>query len=426
MRAFGRRATLRADRMVGLAVIACLVFCVGLVSRRIERALLTAPMLFVLAGLLARWTGILDVGTALHARTGQTEASHEAVLVASELALVLLLFGDAARLDLPTLRKNRLPLRLLAIGLPLTILLGTAAAVALLGHLELWECAIVAAVLAPTDAALGRIVVASPLVPKPLRDGLSIESGLNDGGSVPFLTLFIALALSEEHIKGGWLTFAVEQIGYGALIGAGVGAAGGLALRGAAERDWTAPEFERLAFAALGVIAWLAADEAGGNGFIAAFVGGGAAGTAAGALRHRMAQFAEEEGQLLSLAVFFIFGLFAAEALDDATATMVVYAVLSLTVVRMVSVAIATIGLGMRPAAAALVGWFGPRGLASIVLALAVVDQAPALAGLEEIFLVMTVTVLLSVLLHGLTAAPLVRRFAAQPARHDRRQTVPL
>jgi NhaP-type Na+/H+ or K+/H+ antiporter len=273
---------------------------------------------------------------------------------------------------------------------------------------------------------LGRIVVASPLVPTPLRDGLSIESGLNDGGSVPFLTLFIALALSEEHIKGEWLTFAVEQIGYGALIGGGVGAAGGLALRGAAERDWTAPEFERLAFAALGVIAWLAADEAGGNGFIAAFVGGGAAGTAAGALRHRMAQFAEEEGQLLSLAVFFIFGLFAAEALDDATATMVVYAVLSLTVVRMVSVAIATIGLGMRPAAAALVGWFGPRGLASIVLALAVVDQAPALAGLAEIFLVMTVTVLLSVLLHGLTAAPLVRRFAAQPARDDRRQTVPL
>jgi sodium/hydrogen antiporter len=383
-------------------------------------------MLFVSAGLLAGWTGILDIGAAGHAGSGQAEASREVVLVVAEVALVLLLFADAARLDVRTLRHNPLPFRLLGIGLPLTVLLGTAFAVALLGHLELWECAIVAAVLAPTDAALGQIVIASPLVPKPLRAGLNVESGLNDGGTVPFLTLFIALALSEEHMKGGWLAFAVEQIGYGALIGAVVGAAGGRALRRAAERGWTRPEFERLALAALAVIAWLASDEAGGNGFIAAFIAGGGAGTAAGALRGRMLEFAEEEGQLLNLAVFFIFGLFAAEALGDATAAMVVYAVLSLTVVRMVSVAIATIGLGLAPADVALLGWFGPRGLASIVLALAVVDQAPALAGVEEIFLVMTVTVLLSVLLHGVSAAPLVRRFAAQPARDDRRQALPL
>jgi sodium/hydrogen antiporter len=159
-------------------------------------------------------------------------------------------------------------------------------------------------------------------------------------------------------------------------------------------------------------VAWHAADEAGGNGFIAAFVGGGAAGAAAGPVRERMLEFTEEEGQLLNLAVFLIFGVFAADALGDATAEMVVYAVLSLTVIRMLPVAIAVIGLGLSPATVAFVGWFGPRGLASIILALVVVEDAPALAGLDQIFLVMTLTVLLSVLAHGISAAPLTRRYS--------------
>jgi sodium/hydrogen antiporter len=411
-RAPSRTATLTAHPMVGLGVIACLVFCFGLVSGRLEGTPLTAPMLFVAAGLAAGWVGILDFGAAAHAGTGHEEVTREAVFVTAELALVLLLFADAARLDRHTLRRNPLPARLLGIGLPLTILLGTVLAVALLADLELWECAIVAAVLAPTDAALGQAVVSSPLLPERLREGLNVESGLNDGGSVPFLTLFIALALAEEGIEGGWLQFTLEQIGYGTLIGGAVGFGGGLALRRAAERGWTTPAFERLALAALAIVAWLAADAAGGNGFIAAFVGGAAAGTAAGPVRERMLEFTEEEGQLLNLAVFLIFGVFAADALGDATAEMLVYALLSLTAIRMLPVAIAVIGLGLSPATIAFVGWFGPRGLASIILALVVVEDAPALAGLDQIFLVMTITVLLSVLAHGISAAPLTRRYA--------------
>jgi sodium/hydrogen antiporter len=163
------------------------------------------------------------------------------------------------------------------------------------------------------------------------------------------------------------------------------------------------------------VIAWLAADAAGGNGFIAAFVGGAAAGATAGALRDRILEFTEEEGQLLNLAVFLVFGVFAAEALGEVTAAMVVYAVLSLTVIRMLPVAIAVVGLGLRPATIGFLGWFGPRGLASVILALVVIDEAPALAGLEQIFLVMTVTVLLSVFAHGISAAPLIRRLHHEP-----------
>jgi len=396
--------------VVTLGVLACLVFGFGLLAGRLEGTVVSAPMVFVTAGLVAGATGILDFGAAVHRTDGH---SREAVFLVAELALVLLLFSDAARIDPRALRGNAIPLRLLLVGLPLSIVGGTALALALLSHLEFWECAIVAAILAPTDAALGQAVVSSPLLPVRIRQGLNVESGLNDGGTVPFLTLFIALAAAEEGIGGGWVRFALEQIGYGTLIGSACGVAGGLALRRAAARGWTTHAFEQLALAALAVIAWFVADEAGGNGFIAAFVGGGAAGVAIGpALRDRVLEFAEEEGELLNLAVFLLFGVFAWHALGDTTWEIVLYAVLSLTVVRMVPVAIAVLGLGLRASTVAFLGWFGPRGLASVILALVVVEDEPQLTGLSQLFLTMTVAVLLSVFAHGITAAPLTRRYA--------------
>jgi len=395
--------------MVVLGLLACLIFTYGLVSRRLEGTLVSAAMVFVAAGALANWTGVVELGSATHL---DASVSREAVFLTAELALVLLLFTDAAQISPRHLRDNKLPLRLLGIGLPLTIGLGTLLALVLLSDLEAWECAIVAAVLAPTDAALGQAVVSSPLVPLRIREALNVESGLNDGGSVPFLMLFIALAAAHEGLEDGWVRFAVEQIGYGTVIGAAVGAAGGVALRRASERTWTTPAFERLALAALAIIAWYVADEAGGNGFIAAFVGGAAAGMTVGPLREHLLDFAEEDGQLLNLAVFFIFGLFAADVLGDVTWQVLAYAVVSLTVIRMLPVAVAVMGLGLRPATIAFLGWFGPRGLASIILALVVIEEEPALAGIDEIFLVMTITVLLSVVAHGITAAPLTRRYA--------------
>jgi NhaP-type Na+/H+ or K+/H+ antiporter len=402
--------------MVVLGVLACLLFGFALLSRRLEGTPVTAPMVFVAAGLVAQWTGIVDFGAATH---GDEGLSHEALFLVAELALVLLLFSDAANIDAGALRGNPIPLRLLLVGLPLSIGLGVVLALLVLTDLEAWECAIVAAVLAPTDAALGQAVVSSPLLPERMRHGLGVESGLNDGGSVPFLMLFIALAAADEGLEGGWVNFALEQIGYGTLTGAAVGAGGGLLLARAAARGWTTPLFEQLGLAALAVVAWFAAGEVGGNGFIAAFVGGGAAGMTVGALRERVLVFAEEEGQLLGLAVFFTFGVFAADALGATTWQIVAYALLSLTVVRMAPVAVAVAGLGLRAPAVAFLGWFGPRGLASIILAFVVVEEAPGLTGLDEIFLTMTVTVLLSVFLHGVTAAPLTRAYAraGAPAR---------
>jgi NhaP-type Na+/H+ or K+/H+ antiporter len=169
--------------------------------------------------------------------------------------------------------------------------------------------------------------------------------------------------------------------------------------------------FEQLGLGALAVIAWVAADEVGGNGFHRRVRGGGAAGMAAGALRDRVLQFTEDEGELLNLAVFFIFGVFAADALSAATWPMFAYGLLSLTVVRLLPVAVALIGLGLRPSTIAFVGWFGPRGLASIILAIVVIEEEPDLAGIDAIFVVTTVTVLMSVFAHGISAAPLTRGY---------------
>jgi NhaP-type Na+/H+ or K+/H+ antiporter len=236
---------------------------------------------------------------------------------------------------------------------------------------------------------------------------------------VPFLMLFIALAAAEEGLGGGWLRFAVEQIGFGALVGVAAGALGGLALLRAAERGWTTRVYERLGLASVALIAFVAADEIGGNGFIAAFVAGGAAGMTAGPLRERMLEFTEDEGELLKVAVLFIFGVFAADALGGATWQMVAYAALSLTVIRMLPVAIALAGTGLGADTIAFMGWFGPRGLASVILALVVIEEEPLLAGIEEIFLVMTVTVLMSVVAHGVTAAPLTKRLCATAANDE-------
>jgi NhaP-type Na+/H+ or K+/H+ antiporter len=391
--------------MTSLAVLAAVVLAYSLVSRRLDLRAISAPMVFVAAGIVAG-PDVLDLVS--------LDATHGTAFHVAELTLALLLFADAARVDPRSLRGDAdLPGRLLGIGMPLTILLGMAAGAVLLTELEFWEAAIVAAVLAPTDAALGQAVVTSRAVPARIRRALTVESGLNDGLSVPFLALFLAIAVDQTvPAASDWLGFAVEQIGWGALIGAAVGGGGAWLVERSAERELTTPLFRQFGVLALAVLAFVLADEAGGNGFIAAFVGGLAAGRVGGTSGARAVEFTEEEGQLLSLAVFFVFGTVAISFLDAADLGIVLYAVLSLTLVRMVPVAVAVRGMGFRPVTVAFMGWFGPRGLASIILALVVAEEEPELPALGVILATMTVTVLASVVLHGLTALPGVGAYA--------------
>ena len=396
--------------MTALAVLAAAALAYALVSRRLENSVISAPIFFVAVG-VAVGPHALDV---VH-----IELTHGTAFHVAELTLALLLFSDAAGVDLQALRGNAsLPGRLLGIGMPATIALGMAAGAAVLTDLEFWEAAIVAAVLAPTDAALGRTVVSSPLVPARVRQALNLESGLNDGLSVPFLALFIAIAGAETlPTARDWLQFALEQIGLGTLIGLAVGGAGAWVVERASERGLMTEVFEQFAALSLAVLAFLLADEAGGNGFIAAFVGGLAAGRMGAVCGKHVFAFTEEEGQLLSFAVFFMFGVASLEFLQDADWRIALYAALSLTLVRMLPVALATAGMGLRASSVLFMGWFGPRGLASIILMFVVAEEVPELPGLQAIVATVTLTVLASVVLHWLSAPLLARAYARRVQR---------
>jgi NhaP-type Na+/H+ or K+/H+ antiporter len=408
--------------VIDLTILAIVVLAFGLVSRRLEGTVLTPPIVFVVAGFV--------FGPAVLGLVEFNLDSHTVLLV-SEIALSLVLFTDAASINLSVLRQNEgLPLRLLGIGMPLTIALGTASAALLLTNLTFWEAAIVGTVLAPTDAALGQAVSSDQRVPVRVRQALNVEAGLNDGLSVPFLALFLTLAVAEEELQPAsyWIRFALEQVGLGILVGVGVGLVGGWLVSWASEREWMTGSFRRLALLALALIAWALADQIGGNGFIAAFVGGLAVGPTVESVGEQLIRFTEAEGQLLNLSVFFIFGVLVLGLIQPLSWEVAVYALLSLTVIRMLPVALSLLGTHLRGVSVLFMGWFGPRGLASIVLGLVVVTEAPLLAGRDEVGVVVALTVLLSVLLHGVTAAPLsavyVRRVEGMAASAPEKREV--
>jgi NhaP-type Na+/H+ or K+/H+ antiporter len=249
-----------------------------------------------------------------------------------------------------------------------------------------------------------------------VRQALNVEAGLNDGLSVPFLALFLTLAVAEEELQPAsyWIRFAVEQVGFGILVGLGVGLVGGWLVSWASKREWMTGSFRRLALLALALIAWALADQIGGNGFIAAFVGGLAVGPTVESVGEQLIHFTEAEGQLLNLSVFFIFGVLVIGLIQPLSWEVALYALLSLTVIRMVPVALSLLRTHLRGISVLFMGWFGPRGLASIVLGLIVVAEAPLIAGRGLIEQVVALTVLLSVLLHGVSAAPLSAVYVRQ------------
>jgi len=309
--------------------------------------------------------------------------------------------------------------------MPLTVAAGLGAGVALLPGLSVAEAALLAAILAPTDATLGQAVVSDPAVPVRVRQTLNVESGLNDGIASPLVTVFLAVAAAEIETgdPGTWTSFALEQIGYGLLIGAAAGLVGGRLIDYCASRNWMTGTFRQLSTLALALAAFGFAVAAGGNGFVAAFTAGVAFGVVAREHCPHIEDLSEDEGQLLALLTFLFFGLVVAgPLLDDIGWRVLAYAVLSLTLVRAVPVAVSLAGAKLRPATIALIGWFGPRGLASIAFALMVLEEAD-LAGGDTILLAVTCTVLLSVFAHGATALPATRayarRFAAVSARRE-------
>jgi len=391
--------------MMSLAIFASFFFLYSLISQRVEQTILTAPIVFTVAGMLMfpAWPAILRIGV-----------NADVLSWLAEIGLVLLLFTDASRTGLNVLGTiGNLATRLLSIGMLLTILFGAVAARLVFPHLTNWEAGILAAALAPTDAGLGQIVVNSPRVPVPIRQALNVEAGLNDGLCVPFLMFFIALAAAKTEGGAASLTqFIVEQLGYGVLVGGGIGLAGGWLLGVAHRRGWMAESFQQIGVVALPVLCLVVSEMAGASMFIAAFVAGLAVQIGFKEVGQHSVQFAEEWGQMFNLSVFFLFGLVAVQAWPQFNLAVVLYAALSLTVVRMLPVAIALIGTRLNLASVVFMGWFGPRGLASIVLGLVYLEQEVHLPGEATIRLALIVTVLLSIFAHGLSATPGIRLYA--------------
>ena len=385
--------------MMLLLVFVLLLFIYSLVSRRLEQTIITAPLVFTLGGMIA--------GSLVPA-SQQGWISADIFLRLAEIGLVLLLFTDASRTDLNVLRNIRnIPVRLLSTGMLLTIIMGAVAAQLVFPHLSLWEAGILAAILAPTDAGLGQIIVNSPHVPLRIRQALNVEAGLNDGLSVPFLLFFMALAAAGSGGHEASLTrYLVEQLGFGTLLGVGIGLVGGRLLGVASQKEWMTETFQQIGVLTLPVLCLMVSDAIGASMFIASFVAGLTVQRGFKEVSNHSIEFSEQWGQLINLSVFFLFGFLVARGWQEFTSASMLYAILSLTVVRMLPVAIALIGTGLSRASVLFMGWFGPRGLASIVLGLVYLEQETHLPGEPVIRVAVMSTVLLSVFAHGLSAMP--------------------
>ncbi|MEQ8439155.1 MAG: cation:proton antiporter [Ilumatobacter fluminis] len=400
-----------------IAVIAAMVIAFALVSRRVASMPLTMPMVFVAAGALTDWFGVVELAV-----------ETEGVAVLGEITLAIILFGDAARMDVRSLeRQVGLPARLLLMGLPLTVMLGAVLFALLIPGLSGWEAALVAAILSPTDAALGQAVVEDRSVPKWVRQGLNVESGLNDGLAVPAVLLFIALATGEETDPGFWGRFILEQIGLGVVIGVACGLIGGALLVRAHRHGLVQGIYAQLATLSIAVLAFAGSEVAGANGFIAAFTAGLAFGAATGREKaEEYDEYTEDTGRLLAIASFFVFGnLFVVEAVGDTTVAVVACAVLALTVMRMAPVAVAMTGMGAAPQTKLFIGWFGPRGLASMLFGLQLLEEgvAEGLSDADELFAIIAWTVVASVVAHGATATWGARKYGewyAAMSDHER------
>ena len=386
--------------MVAAATIMAIIIVWSVFSGPLDRRGITSALFFTAAGFVigASALGWLDVSVESTAAERITE-----------IALVLLLFSDAARLDLRALRRELgWPSRLLLIGLPLTLLAGAGVGWLVFPGMAFASVVLLSTMLASTDAALGQKVVTDPSVPARVRQALDVESGLNDGLAVPFF--LVALDIANAELKTGVTTAvisnAVAQIGWGLVAGLGAGILGGLLFRFAERRGWIGGEWRQIVPLAVALLAYAIALTLGGSGFIAAFVGGMAFGRASGARGSVVTLFTEEAGGLVAAVTWIGFGALAlALAIPHITWQIVLYAALSLTVVRMVPVAIAMAGRGIRRPTVAFIGWFGPRGLASLVFALLVLERG--VPDVEVLLTTVIVTVALSVVLHGLTSVPL-------------------
>jgi len=393
---------------LNLAILAAFVFLYSVISGRMDRTVFNGAIVFTTFGLIF---GPLGFGFLA------LDVDAEVLRTLAELTLALVLFTDAANANLRELKHSfHIPQKLLLIGLPLTILLGFLAGVLVFDGLGLLEIAIIATMLAPTDAALGKSVVSNQAVPSNIREGLNVESGLNDGICVPILFILLAFAANTTGEGGSpmlALKLIVEAIGIGVAVGAGLTFLGVRVLGRCAELGWVTDSWRQLPVPALAVTCFAVAQWLGGSGFIACFVGGMLFGGLEKQHKSKLLLAAEGTGDTLALITWVVFGsAVVGQSIGSFSWQVVVYALLSLTVVRMLPVFLVLAGMNLRTDEKLFMGWFGPRGLASIVFAVIVLNEH--LPGGDTISMTVVCTIILSVVGPCLSANPLVAALGAR------------
>jgi len=394
---------------IELAILALFIFIYSMVAGRIERSAISGPMVFVIAGFLV---GPFGFGWM------DGDATSDDLRTMADLTLALILFIDAANADMSILKRQfRIPSRMLLLGLPGVIALGFGLAVLMFDGLSLYEAAILATMLAATDAALGKAVITNKAVPAQIREGLNIESGLNDGICVPIVLFFIALAVGGGHgdSDASAIALVAQELGIGMAVGMGLAFFGTLLLRWCWKQGWVTEIWMQVTVVGLAVASFAAAQSLHGSGYIAAFTGGLLFGFMAKDATHKLVLAAEGTGETLALVTWMLFGaMVIGPAFEQFSWEVVVYALLSLTVIRVVPIFLSLVGIGESVSSRLFLGWFGPRGLASIVFAIIVINAE--VPNGEFLALVVICTVLFSLVAHGITAHPLARWLARQEA----------
>jgi len=389
-----------------LAILAVFAFAFSVAGGRIERSWISGPIIFLCFGLLAGPVGLgileFDIGTTQ-------------LRVIADLTLALVLFIDAANANLATLRTHaRIPRRMLLIGLPLCIALGALLALLVFPAFTLYDACLLATMLAATDAALGKGVISNKAVPAKIREGLNAESGLNDGLAVPFLFLFLALATGTTQ-SGQGAALAVElvlrELGIGIAVAVVMVGVAVPLLRFARDHGWGTDIWRQLPVVTLALSCFAAAQALHGSGFIACFVGGLVFGHFAGEKTHSLVLAGEGIAELLAMLTWVVFGAaVVGQFWMGMSWEVLLYSLLSLTVIRMLPVLLALAGSGETLETKLFLAWFGPRGLASIVFLIIVAGSD--LPSRSLMIQTVTCTITLCVIAHGVTANPWARRLA--------------
>lgn len=398
-----------------LVLLAVFVFLYSTIAGGLEKTMVTGPMVFTLVGLII---GPLGLGWL------EVELDNDSLRVLADITLALVLFIDAANADLNVLKRFlRIPGRMLAIGMPLTIALGFGVGLLLFNELSVFELAILATMLAATDAALGKGVITNKLVPARIREGLNVESGLNDGIAVPILFLFIALAVNFDT-GGSSFIFALklvaQEVGIGLVVGLGVAALGAGILKICWKRGWITEIWMQLPVVALALACFSIAQTLHGSGYVAAFVGGLLFGYFKTKKKHQLMLAAEGTSETMALVTWIMFGsAVLGQAMGYFSWQVLLYSILSLTVIRMLPMFISLTGTGESSTSKLFLGWFGPRGLASIVFAVIVLNNNVENGGLLAMIVACTVT--FSIFAHGLTANIFARKLGPRMEHNNDR-----